>query len=154
MPTLLIKDINLERDSLTFDQTDNQNQMLILQIDAEDFKDEFSFLNTRGIRTYNLPASSAQELFRAIVAILEKEKETESVNLNLPAEKPASSTLKSLTPREEDVLRLVVEGLTNRQIADKLFISPKTVDCHRTNLMKKVGVHNVVDLVHWALNYY
>lgn len=56
-----------------------------------------------------------------------------------------------LTKREEEVLSLIATGLTNKEIAGKLFVSPKTVDSHRTNLMKKIHVHNVTGLVRYAL---
>ncbi|SMB88611.1 two component transcriptional regulator, LuxR family [Thermanaeromonas toyohensis ToBE] len=56
-----------------------------------------------------------------------------------------------LTPREEEILRLVAQGLTNQEIAQRLFISIKTVQAHRANLMKKLGVHDRVDLVKYAL---
>lgn len=56
-----------------------------------------------------------------------------------------------LTDREVDVLILICEQLTTQEIADKLFISLKTVERHRTNLFKKTGVKNVVGLVIFAL---
>lgn len=52
-----------------------------------------------------------------------------------------------LTPREIEIIRLIAEGLTSQQMADKLFISPRTVETHRANLMKKVGVKNAIELV-------
>jgi DNA-binding NarL/FixJ family response regulator len=59
--------------------------------------------------------------------------------------------MEQLTPREREVLQLIAEGCTNRQVADLLQISPKTVDKHRTNLMVKLGVHDVVSLVRLAI---
>jgi two-component system response regulator NreC len=56
-----------------------------------------------------------------------------------------------LTPREIEVLRLVAEGHTNQDIADRLQLSRKTVDTHRTNLMRKLGIHDVTELVKYAL---
>lgn len=56
-----------------------------------------------------------------------------------------------LTAREIDVLILICEQLTTQEIADKLFISLKTVERHRTNLFKKTGAKNVVGLVIFAL---
>jgi len=56
-----------------------------------------------------------------------------------------------LTARERDVLKLVAEGYTTEQIADTLVVSPKTVEGHRTNLMAKLGIHNRIDLVKYAL---
>jgi two-component system response regulator NreC len=55
-----------------------------------------------------------------------------------------------LTDREREVFGLVVEGKTNAEIAELLFISPKTVDNHRTRLMEKLGLHSTAELVRYA----
>ncbi len=52
-----------------------------------------------------------------------------------------------LTNREVEIIKLIAEGLTSQEMADKLFISPRTVETHRANLMKKVGVKNAIELV-------
>jgi two-component system response regulator NreC len=56
-----------------------------------------------------------------------------------------------LTPREREVLVLIAEGLTNAEIGDKLVISVKTVDRHRENIMRKLNMHNRIDLVKYAI---
>lgn len=56
-----------------------------------------------------------------------------------------------LTPREQEVLTLIAEGLSNGEIAERLVISIKTVDRHRENIMRKLNLHNRVDLVKYAL---
>ena len=56
-----------------------------------------------------------------------------------------------LTPREQEVLTLIAEGLSNGEIAEQLVISIKTVDRHRENIMRKLNLHNRVDLVKYAL---
>lgn len=62
-----------------------------------------------------------------------------------------SDELKDLSEREVEVLGALAEGLTNKEIGDRLFISPRTVDTHRTNLMKKLATHNVAGLVRIAV---
>ncbi len=59
--------------------------------------------------------------------------------------------LVSLTSREEEILTLIARGYTNKEIAQQLIVSHKTVDTHRTNLMKKIDVHNVTGLVKYAI---
>jgi two-component system response regulator NreC len=57
----------------------------------------------------------------------------------------------SLTEREREILKLVAEGYTNNQIAERLVISPKTVDTHRTHIMDKLNLHSRAELVKYAL---
>lgn len=56
-----------------------------------------------------------------------------------------------LTPREEEVLKLVAEGLSTKQVADTLFISVKTVDRHRANLLQKLGLRDRLALTRYAI---
>ena len=65
---------------------------------------------------------------------------------------PASSrTFKGLTKREKQVLAMVVDGMTSKQIAARLNLSPRTVDHHRASLLKKFDMNNSVDLVNFAI---
>jgi DNA-binding NarL/FixJ family response regulator len=57
----------------------------------------------------------------------------------------------TLSRREREVLVLLAEGKPNREVAKVLGISPKTVDAHRANIMKKLGVHSIVQLVRYAI---
>lgn len=56
----------------------------------------------------------------------------------------------TLTAREQEILRLLAEGLSAKDIARKLFISPKTVENHRANLMNKLNLHSTIELVRYA----
>ena len=56
-----------------------------------------------------------------------------------------------LTPREEAVLKLIVEGYTNPEIADKICLSPETIKGYRKNLLFKLGARNTASLVKMAL---
>lgn len=62
-----------------------------------------------------------------------------------------SELLKELSEREMEVLAALAEGLGNKEIGDRLHISPRTVDTHRTNLMRKLDIHNVAGLVRLAI---
>lgn len=72
----------------------------------------------------------------------------------LPAHdaRPDASDTEELTPREREVLTHIAEGKTNREIADALVISPKTVDRHRENIMQKLNLHSRVELVKYAIS--
>lgn len=55
-----------------------------------------------------------------------------------------------LTAREQEVMVLLAEGLSTSQVADKLFISPKTVENHRSNIMRKLELHSIIELTRYA----
>ena len=57
----------------------------------------------------------------------------------------------ALTAREREVLKLLAEGRTVRSTAGALGLSAKTVDAHKFNLMRKLGIHNKAELVMWAI---
>lgn len=56
----------------------------------------------------------------------------------------------TLTPREQEVMRLLAEGHSRKEIGDKLFISPKTVENHRTNILNKLELHSTIELIRYA----
>jgi len=62
----------------------------------------------------------------------------------------STEELSELTEREIEILTNIALGLSNKEIGDKLFISHRTVDTHRTNLMKKLNVHNIAGLIRIA----
>jgi DNA-binding NarL/FixJ family response regulator len=116
-----------------------------------------------GASGYVLKDASREELCRAIRAVAKGEKffsarvsdiivenfikRKETLHVEL------SSADIPLTKREKEILALVAEGLTNQQIAEKLFISPRTVDTHRTNIMQKLDLHDVASLVRYAIKH-
>ena len=57
---------------------------------------------------------------------------------------------RSLTPREQEVLRLLAEGNSTKEVAGRLYISPKTVENHRANIMNKLDLHSTIELVRYA----
>ncbi len=62
-----------------------------------------------------------------------------------------TDSYQSLTDREREMLKLVAEGYTAREIADMLVISLRTVETHKTNLMKKLNIRNKADLIRFAI---
>jgi len=56
----------------------------------------------------------------------------------------------ALTPREQEIMALLAEGMSTSQVGDKLFISPKTAENHRSNIMRKLGLHSKIELVRYA----
>ncbi|MFY9268491.1 MAG: response regulator transcription factor [Candidatus Manganitrophaceae bacterium] len=58
---------------------------------------------------------------------------------------------RSLTKREQEVIRLVAEGYKNREVAERLGIRVKTVETHRANIMNKLALRNVAQLIRYAI---
>jgi len=89
----------------------------------------------------------------------ELEQSKQQLNLDLTRNSAASSSLReavsrriaSLTSRERQVLQLVVEGNTNKQIASVLRISQRTVETHRAAVMKKIGARSLPELIHLTI---
>ena len=65
----------------------------------------------------------------------------------------SKETLDGLTPREQEVLKMVAEGYNNQEIAAKLFLSPTTIQTHRSNIMGKLNLHRRTDLTKYAIRH-
>lgn len=64
--------------------------------------------------------------------------------------KITNASYDTLTSREQEIMVLLAEGLSSKEIAEKLFISPKTVDNHRTNILRKLNLHSTIELIRYA----
>lgn len=106
-----------------------------------------------GASGYILKNSSKEELINAIHSVYEGSifingEVAESLREYKRNTKPE---LPALTPREKEILAFIAEGYTNPQIAEKIFLSPFTVDIHRKNLLAKLGVKNTATLIKLAV---
>ncbi len=63
---------------------------------------------------------------------------------------PNDDPYQNLTAREQEVMRLLVDGIATKKVAERLYISPKTVENHRANLMKKLNLSSSIDLVRYS----
>lgn len=106
-----------------------------------------------GASGYILKNSSKEELIKAIHAVHAGGIyfSGEVGNVLQEYQKTSMNELPALTPREKEVLELIAEGYTNPQIAEKIFLSPFTVDSHRKNLLAKLGVKNTACLIRLAV---
>jgi DNA-binding NarL/FixJ family response regulator len=71
--------------------------------------------------------------------------------INLRSRKDVSTKVSRLTDRETEVLKLLALGKTNKEISEELYISVKTVETHRKNMMSKLELRNLADVVRFAL---
>ena len=113
-----------------------------------------------GVQGYILKKSGEDELMKAIDQIMKgkhyfSEEATEVVLKQFMNKGKGDSTkgggAMELTEREIEVLSLIADEYTNQEIADELFISVRTVDAHRRNLMEKIGAKNTAGLVKYAI---
>jgi len=95
-----------------------------------------------------LKKDSSEELVEALHSIAHGGQQVISSNIEPLVRR--FDMLSELTKRERQVLRMIAKGYRNREISDVLNVSIKTIDTHRTNLMRKLSLHNLVDVVEFA----
>jgi DNA-binding NarL/FixJ family response regulator len=103
---------------------------------------------TAGARGYLLKDSPAEEIVQAIRAVRAGDTFLSPALTESPM---ASATPVTLTPRERDVLTLIAQGLSSRDIGDRLSMGVRTVETHRTNLRRKLGLPSAAALVRYAV---
>lgn len=113
-----------------------------------------------GAMGYIVKESAADTLLNAIAHIIDGDyymdtsvsKKVVKKLATLPAKQSISVKpgYDALTPREQEVMAMLAEGMNAVQVADKLFISPKTVENHRSNMMRKLGLKSTIELVRFA----
>jgi DNA-binding NarL/FixJ family response regulator len=157
-PDLLILDISMpdmngmEVSRAILAKNPSANIVILSMYEDEDY---ISRCLEYGVKGYVVKNESGGELDYAIKSVLQGKnyfsRQAQDVifkkySQNVSRKKQQEDTVK-LTKRELEIIRLISEGLTSQQMADKLFISHRTVETHRANLMKKIGVKNAVELV-------
>lgn len=113
-----------------------------------------------GATGYVIKESAAEGLLKGIETVLKGDYFLDSAVssqvvqtlMKLPGKetKITDAHYATLTAREQEILRLLAEGMSTREIAEKLYISPKTVENHRANIMNKLDLHSTLDLVRYA----
>ncbi len=113
-----------------------------------------------GAHGYMLKEDADDELFRAVESIRQgkvyvsprlSEDVMDEWSRSQRADVPPSVEVDPLTPRERQVLKLIAEGKTSKQVADLLFISVRTAEHHRTNIMDKLKLRSAADIVQYAI---
>ncbi len=105
-----------------------------------------------------LKSSSAQEIIIAIQDVLNNKTHYSREVLSILLEKEKAERRQEevrtlLTEREREILKLIIEEYSSDEIAEKLFISKRTVDTHRANIMEKTGCRNLIALFKFAVRY-
>jgi DNA-binding NarL/FixJ family response regulator len=134
-----------------------QVEVLILTMhDSEQLARE---ILTAGARGFVLKTHARSQLVPAVAALARHKPYFDSgvsamllhSFLNPESHSPGSGPLVRLTPREREILQLIAEGRTSKEVAARLAVSVKTVEAHRSNIMNKLDLHSASQLVLYAV---
>jgi DNA-binding NarL/FixJ family response regulator len=152
-PHIVITDINMPEISGIELTLKIRNEFPAVKIIAMSTFKERSYISQmiqNGASGYLVKSASKEEIEEAVLSVYEgKLYMSLDVNLTAADEKDIQH-IPALSSREKEVLELIADGLTNPQIAAKLFISMHTVDSHRKNLLTKFGINNTASLIKLA----
>jgi len=159
-PALLFLDLNMPRlhglEVLKQVRTTSPNTRVIVLSMHNDEPYVIEALRA-GASAYLLKGSESEEIAQALKEVMAGRRYLSAplsewaINALATRTADTSDPLATLSPREREVLQLATEGYGNPEIAEKLFISPRTAETHRTNLMRKLGLQSQTDLVRFAI---
>jgi two-component system, NarL family, response regulator NreC len=166
VPHVMLVDLSLPPDGireysglhLTDDLHENFPEIKILILSVHEDENFIAQLIEHGAHGYLVKDSDPQEVREAILAVHQKgsyinQRTLKAIQNNLGRKTKPKSVVNAvlLTKREEEILQLICLQLTTEEIAEKLFLSAKTVNGHRNNLLQKTGAKNVAGLVMFAV---
>jgi two-component system nitrate/nitrite response regulator NarL len=132
----------------------------VLVLTVHQNKDALQRLVQAGIRGYLLKDAAPEEIVRAIDAVYAGEiyfsPDVAQLALNqyvATGGGKATSPLDKLTDREREVLALIAEGYSNKEVASKLYLSVRTVETHRERVMRKLEIHSAAGLTKFAITH-
>lgn len=162
-PDLVVMDINMPKMNGIEATRQIRSEFPKIKILALTMMDEDQHIRQMieaGASGYILKSSSKIELVDAITTVLKgnhyfSDETTQKVMMDLVknSSKQKTNAPGNLTNREREVLTLIAKEYTNQEIADKLYISIRTVDSHRRNLLQKTGAKNTAGLVTYAIKH-
>lgn len=158
-PDLVILDISLPSLSgveLARKLRKYQPETKLLVLSRHDGPEYVEQLVKLGIHGYVLKEEAGSDLIKAVEVIQRGQtylspRITSQLVSGFDPARSAQDPFHILSNREREILKLVAEGKSNARIGKELLISPKTVKVHRANVMKKLDVHKVADLVKYAI---
>jgi len=158
-PDILVMDIIMDGldgiDAARFVSRNSVTKIIMLSIYAA--RCYVSEAVQAGVTAYVLKQSAVNDLFESINQVKKGKKyfspqiSALAQSCEQEAEVNALTPFTHLTSRERDVFYLLAQGFTNAEIAQQLFISRRTAETHRSQIMRKLGLHHMVELVFYAL---
>ena len=162
-PDLVLLDISLPDRSgieLTRDIVKLSTKTRIMIVSMHSKTDYIVKAFQAGATGYVIKESAAAKLLQGIGSVLKGDYFMDAAVSQKVVEKLAeikgkkvkvtNTAYDALTPREQEVMILVAEGLSTNQISERLYISPKTVENHRSRIMQKLDLHNTIELARYA----
>jgi DNA-binding NarL/FixJ family response regulator len=162
-PDLALVDMSLPDQSgiqLTYELKNVSSKTRILIITMHSKIDYIVKAFQAGATGYVVKESASERLLQGIDTVLKGEYFMDSSVSHKVIEKLmefpekeikiTDASYDTLTRREQEIMVLLAQGLSNKQIAQKLFISPKTVENHRANILRKLDLHSTLELVRYA----
>lgn len=164
-PDVILMDISLPDISgieLTKQVTQNFPEIKVVILSMYTQEEFITNAIVAGAKGYLPKNTTQQELLNAVKAVCDgKEYYNDAVSkiilenyistVRKSKEVEIANDAETLSSREKQILKLYVEGMSNQQIADKLFISIRTVESHKNHIMQKLGVKSTVELVKYAI---
>jgi len=152
---VVLMDINLPDKSgieLCKELKERKPEVNILAISSFNQGSYIKQMMEHGASGYVFKNVSREELLQAITKVASGQQYLSfEAGASMREEKKRTEALPVLTKREKEVLQMIAEGLTNPQIAEKLFVSQSTVDSHRKSVMTKIGVKNTASLLKFCV---
>lgn len=141
---------------LTKDLIEHFPQVMVLILSVHDDENFIARLIEQGAHGYLVKECDPQEVYDAIVSVHTRgsyinERTLRAIQRNMGKKIKPMKNFADITRREVDILKLTCQQYTAEEIAEKLFISVKTVNGHRNNLLQKTGSRNVTGLVIYAI---
>ena len=152
LPDIILMDINLPDKSgidLCKEVREKYPSVFIIGLSTFNQQSFIQKMMDNGASGYVLKNATKEEIMEAIQTVV-KGKIFLSDEAAKSLRKNSDAGIPVLTRREKEVLELIAEGLTNNEIAQKIFISTNTVDTHRKNLLAKFGIKNTASLIKLA----
>lgn len=156
-PDLVLMDIKMPKlDGITATKQalNKYPDLKVIVLSMHNDADYYTRMLDAGVKAFVMKNSDPEELKQAIDLVIEgKNFYSQEILLSMVKnfqDEMKSDTIK-LSQRESEVLKYICHGYSNNQIAEKMYLSPRTIETHRANLLSKTGTKNSIQLVVYAI---
>ena len=158
-PDIILTDVRMpvmdgiEATQRILDLVPNQCILALSMFGEEEYLEQMIQAGARGFLLKNIDKSELEKAIRQVVMGQHyfSGELLPYFTRKFIAQKPFSPQESTFSQREMEVLNWIAKGLTSKEIADKLFISPRTVEGHKANMIEKTGSKNIVELIIYAI---